>query len=172
MLPQSVANFMKQQGFAEEPPQACSARFSGLFFQPRIMFGGVLVATALQSAPLFFVLSAVLWWNVAVPGLNPFEVAYNLLVSARRGLPALAAAPAPRRFAQGMAATFMLLVAVSLVQGWTVAAWVFEALLVVAFSALLFGKFCLGAYIFHLLRGRVAFANGTLPWASGQVRAD
>jgi hypothetical protein len=23
MLPQSVANFVKQQGFAEEPPQTC-----------------------------------------------------------------------------------------------------------------------------------------------------
>ena len=38
-------------------------------------------------------------------------------------------------------------------------------LLVVAFSALLFGRFCLGAYVFHLLRGEAAFANSTLPWA-------
>ena len=37
----------------------------------------------------------------------------------------------------------------------------------VAFSLLLFGKFCLGAYVFHLLKGRVAFANSTLPWARG-----
>jgi hypothetical protein len=38
---------------------------------------------------------------------------------------------------------------------------------VVAFSALLFGRFCLGAYFYHLLRGRVAVANSTLPWARG-----
>ena len=44
-------------------------------------------------------------------------------------------------------------------------AWVLQAMLVVAFSALLFGRFCLGAYVYHLLKGRVAFANSTLPWA-------
>jgi len=43
-------------------------------------------------------------------------------------------------------------------------AWIFEAFLVVAFSALLFGKFCLGAYVYLLLRGEVALANSTLPW--------
>jgi hypothetical protein len=37
--------------------------------------------------------------------------------------------------------------------------------LVVAFGALLFGKFCLAAYVYHLLRGHVAFANGTCPWS-------
>ena len=42
-----------------------------------------------------------------------------------------------------------------------------QGFLVVAFSALLFGKFCLGAYVYHLLKGRVAFANSTLPWARG-----
>ena len=33
------------------------------------------------------------------------------------------------------------------------------------FAALLFGKFCLGAYVYHLLRGNVALANGTCPWS-------
>ena len=42
---------------------------------------------------------------------------------------------------------------------------VFEVVLVAAFSMLLFGEFCLGAYIFHVLRGEVRFANSTLPWA-------
>jgi hypothetical protein len=52
-----------------------------------------------------------------------------------------------------------------LLQGWQVTAWIFEAGLFAAFSALLFGKFCLGAYIYHLLRGEFDFANDTLPWA-------
>jgi len=166
MLPKSVANFMKQQGFREEPPQACGRRFKGLLFQPTIMFTLVVVAIVLQSAPFFLVLSAVLWWNVTVPRLNPFEATYNGLVAKRGGGVVLAAAPAPRRFAQAMAATFMLGTAVSLVEGWTLAAWTLEVLLVVAFAVLLFGRFCLGAYLFHVLRGRVAFANATLPWAS------
>ena len=159
---------MKQQGFPEEPPQMCNSRFKGLLLQPRIMFTLVLVAILLQSAPLFLVLSAVLWWNVAVPRLNPFEAAYNVLVAKRSGAIILTAAPAPRRFAQGMAATFMLAAAASLAWGWTVAAWTLEALLVVAFSALVFGRFCLGAYVFHVLGGRVAFANATLPWVPGR----
>lgn len=58
----------------------------------------------------------------------------------------------------------MLIVAFALLQGWAITAWVFEALLVVAFSLLLLGRFCLGAYVYHLLRGQVSFANATLLW--------
>jgi hypothetical protein len=163
-----VTNFMKQQGFPAEPPDACDLRFSALYFQPRIVFPLVLLAILLQSAPLFFALSALLWWNVALPRLNPFERIYNRFVARRRGGPFLTPAPVPRRFAQGMAAAFMLGAGVSLISGWTVAAWVLEGFLVIAFTALLFAKFCLGAYVCHLVRGDVAFANSTLPWARGQ----
>jgi hypothetical protein len=40
-----------------------------------------------------------------------------------------------------------------------------EYVLAAALVALFFGKFCLGSYLFHLLRGDAAFANRTLPWA-------
>jgi len=162
-----VNNFMRQQGFPDEPADACNMHFAGLYFQPRIVFPLVLVGIVLQSAWTFLALAVVLGWNVALPGLNPFEQAYNRLVARPRGRMALGAAPGPRRFAQGMAAAFMLGAGLSLLAGWTVLAWVFEAFLVVAFAALLFGKFCLGAYVFHLLRGEVTFANSTLPWARG-----
>jgi hypothetical protein len=172
MASQVVRNFMKQQGFAEEPGTSCDMHFSGLYFQPRIVFPTVIagiildaVGLALVSAALFFALSAVLWWNVAFPVLNPFERFYNAVIAMPRGKTVLPPAPGPRRFAQGMAAAFMLVVGISLLQGWQVTAWIFEAGLVVAFSALLFGKFCLGAYIYHLLRGEFSFANATLPWA-------
>lgn len=59
----------------------------------------------------------------------------------------------------------MLLTGLALRSGWPVAAYILEALLVVAFGALLFGRFCLGAYMFHILRGKISFANDTLPWA-------
>jgi hypothetical protein len=160
-----VTNFMKQQGFAEEPADACQMRFGALYFQPRIVFPLVLLAIVFQSAVLFLILGAVLAWNVVVPRLNPFEQAYNRWRAARQGGLVLTPAPAPRRFAQGMAAAMMLGTALALFAGWRTAAWVLEALLVVAFSALLFGRFCLGAYVFHLLRGEAAFANSTLPWA-------
>jgi len=163
---------MKQQGFAEEAPATCDMHFSGLYFQPRIVGPLVVAGIALHltgqvtySAALFFALSAVLWWNVALPTLNPFERFYNSAIAAPHGKTILPPAPGPRRFAQAMAAAFMLVVGVALLQGWTVTAYVFEAGLVAAFSMLLFGKFCLGAYIYHLLRGEFAFANATLPWA-------
>jgi uncharacterized protein DUF4395 len=172
MASQVVRNFMKQQGFAEEPPATCDMHFSGLYFQPRIVGSLVVVGIVLHavgliwySSALFFALSAVLWWNVTVPELNPFERFYNAKIAAPRGQTTLPPAPGPRRFAQAIAAAFMLIVGVALLQGWTVTTWVFEVFLVAAFSALLFGKFCLGAYIYHLVRGNFAFANATLPWA-------
>jgi fatty acid desaturase len=156
---------MKQQGFVEEADGPCDMHFSGLYFQPRIMFPLVLLAIILRSPAFFLILSAVLCWNVLFPRWNPFELFYNRAFAQVRGRTKLAPAPGPRRFAQGMAAAFLLLTGLSFLAGWTVAAWVFSAFLVVAFSALLFGKFCMGAYIYHLLRGRFAFAKATLPWA-------
>ena len=171
MTSRAVTNFMKQQGFADEPADACDMHFGGLTFQPRIVFPAVIVAILLQlasvpvSAALHFVISAVLWWNTLFPALNPFERAYNRWVARPKGLLPLVPAPGPRRMAQGMAAAFNLGAALALVYGMTPLAWVLQAMLVVAFSALLFGRFCLGAYLYHLLKGRVAFANSTLPWA-------
>ena len=160
-----VTRFMRQQGFPDEAAAACDMHFAALYFQPRIVFPLVILAILLQSATLFLVLAAVLAWNVALPRLNPFERIYNRLIAARRGRAPLTPAPAPRRFAQAMAAAFMLVAGVALVAHWLVLAWVMEGFLVVAFSALLFGRFCLGAYVYHLCRGEVAFANATLPWA-------
>lgn len=161
----TVRNFMRQQGFAEEPETTCDMHFTGLYFQPRIVGSLLIVAIVLGSATLFLVLSAILWWNVLLPQWNPFEVFYNRVLAAPRLRPTLAPAPPARRFAQAMAAVFMLIAAIALLQGWIVTARVFEAFLVMAFAALLFGKFCLGAYLYHLLRGQFAFANQTLPWA-------
>jgi hypothetical protein len=169
----AVSNFMRQQGFAEEPDDACDMHFEGLYFQPRIVFPLVLLATALQfvslpaAVALHLAISAILSWNTLVPALNPFEIAYNRFVARPRGRAELVPAPGPRRFAQGMAAAFNLGAALALVSEQFVVAWVLQAMLAAAFSALLFGRFCLGAYIFHLLKGRVAFANSTLPWARG-----
>jgi Domain of unknown function (DUF4395) len=171
MPSRAVTNFMKQQGFAEEPPHACGTHFEGLNFQPRIVFPTVVVAILLQlvsiplSAGLHVAISAVLWWNTLLPAFNPFELAYNRWVARPKGGLELVPAPGPRRMAQGMAAAFNLGAGLALVYGMMPLAWVLQVMLVVAFSALLFGNFCLGAYVYHLLKGRTAFANSTLPWA-------
>jgi hypothetical protein len=162
---------MRQQGFAEEPPDACALRFEGLLFQPRVVFPTVIVAILLQlvsipaSVFLHLAVSAVLWWNTLLPALNPFEHAYNRFVARPKGRLALGPAPGPRRLAQGMAATFNLGAGLALGHAMIPLAWVCQAFLFVGFSALLFGKLCLGAYVYHVLKGRTAFANSTLPWA-------
>jgi len=171
MTSRAVANFMKQQGFAEEPPDACDMHFEGLYFQPRIVFPAVIVAILLQlwsipaSAGLHLAISAVLWWNTVLPARNPFELAYNRWVARPKGRLELVPSPGPRRMAQGMAAAFNLGAGLALVYATMPLAWVLQGMLVVGFSSLLFGRFCLGAYAYHLLKGRVAFANKTLPWA-------
>ena len=161
-------NFAQQQGFRDAGAPACEFQYPALMFQPRLLGVLVVVGLVLQAPALFLTLSAILWWNVLVPTLNPFDALYNSLVAGPKGLPWLTPSPGPRRFAQGMAATFMLGIGLSLLLGWQVVAWVLEGLLVMALAALIFGKFCLGSYVFHLLRGEAAFANRTLPW----VRSD
>jgi len=169
----AVVRFMKQQGFSDEAAEACDMHFEGLYYQPRRVFPCVLAAIALQavsvpaSAAVHLVLSVVLFWNALLPALNPFEMIYNRRVAGPRGWRRLEPAPGPRRFAQGMAAAFNLGAGGALLAGLLPLAWVLQAMLVIAFSALLFGRFCLGAYLYHLLRGRVAFANSTLPWGRG-----
>jgi hypothetical protein len=63
-----------------------------------------------------------------------------------------------------MAATFMLLIGVSLLQGWQTTAWILEALIAIALLALIFGRFCLGSAIFNLFHRRDSTAS------AGRVR--
>ena len=163
-MSEAHVNFMRQQGFKDASGSTCDLEYPALMFQPRIIGVLVLAGVLFQAPTLFLILSAVLWMSALIPRLNPFEWLYNRLVAARKGLPPLTAAPGPRRFAQGMAAMFMALIGVSLLAGWYTLAWVFEALLLVALGALIFGAFCLGSYVFHVLTGNGEFARRTLPW--------
>jgi hypothetical protein len=64
-----------------------------------------------------------------------------------------------------MAGTFMVAIALSHFAGWRGLAWACEAVLLAALATLIFGRFCLGSYLFHLFTGQAWFANWTLPWA-------
>ena len=157
-------NFVEQQGFRDARADSCEHQYPALMFQPKLIGVLVIIGLVLQSWSFFLTLSAILWWNVLVPDMNPFDALYNSLIAVPKGLSQLASAPGPRRFAQGMAATFMLAIGATLLLGWRAVAWTFEGLLVAALAALIFGKFCLGSYVFHLLRHDGEFANRTLPW--------
>jgi len=158
-------NFVRQQGFKDADTSTCPLQYPALMFQPRLLGVLVLVGLVTQAWPLFLILSAVLWWNVVLPAWNPFDILYHYFVAAPAGRPRVMPAPSPRRFAQGMAGTFLLAAGLFLLLGWSAPAFVAEAFLVVAIAALVFGKFCLGSYLFHLLRGERAFAQRTLPWS-------
>lgn len=160
-----VDRFMAQQGFGDEEPSRRLWHFRALQFQPTVLGVLVVLAIIFQSQAVFFGLAAILVWNVIFPRLNVFERVYDWVVGDPMSKPKLEPAPAPRRFAQGMAATFMALTGLSLAWGWMTAAYVFEALLLAALIALIAGKFCMGSYIYHTLRGRSDFANATCPWS-------
>lgn len=158
-------NFILQQGLADPPAESCPIEYSALQFQPRLVGLTVLAGVLLQEPAIFLALSAVLLWSALLPRWNPFDAIYNRTLARRPGSFALPPAPAPRRFAQGMAGAFALAIGLALLRGWTGTAIVLQVLLVVAVAALVFGGFCLGSFVFHLVRGRLAFARRTLPWA-------
>jgi hypothetical protein len=165
---------------AARTPSSCSRRsvsgdspglayqYPALMWQPRVIGVLVLVGLATQSPAWFLTLSALLWWSAVLPRLNPFDAAHNALVATPKGRPRLGPAPAPRRFAQAMAAMSMLAIGLSLLHGWTKLAWPLEGLLFAALVALILGRFCLGSYVFLLLTGHGGFARRTLPWAGDE----
>jgi hypothetical protein len=158
-------NFVLQQGLPAPDVKSCPIVSSALLFQPRLV-GLILIVGVLSQSPVVFAaLGALLWWSALLPRLNPFDHAYNHTLGRRPGTPALGPAPMPRRFAQGMAATFVTAIAACLAADLRVAAWVLQALLVLAVAALVLGRLCLGSFVYHLVRGRVAFAMAALPWA-------
>lgn len=160
-------NFVRQQGFNNAQPQTCALQFSALLFQPRLVGLWSLLGVVFQSSVVFLTLSATLWWCALFPQWNPFEHLYNATFGSQLGALRLGGAPAPRRFAQGMAATFSLAIGTLLMFEQRLAACALEALLLLAVGALVFGGFCLGSFIFHVITGRSAFARHTLPWGPG-----
>jgi hypothetical protein len=160
-------HLIKQQGFEGASARTCDFQYPALMFQPRVIGVLVLAGVLLQAWPLFFTLSAVLWWNALMPKLNPFDRLDNSLVAARKGLPALTWRRVPGGSPKPWPATFMLLIGVSLLTGWDTLAWILEALLLMALGALIFGAFCSGSFLFHLLTGNGVFAKRTLPWRQG-----
>ncbi len=164
----SKYNFILQQGLQCPTKETCGTQYNALVFQPRVIGLLVLAGAIFQWGFLFLALAVTLSWSALFPQWNPFDAIYNhTRISARGKEPVLSPAPPPRRFAQGMAATFSLIIALSLFGGWHAVAIVFELLFLAAVSALALGRFCLGSFVFHAVRGRLDFALRTLPWRRG-----
>lgn len=155
-MSRSKFDFVRQQGFAQADADSEQDLYSALMFQPRVVAVIVLAGILVQHPAVFATLSAVLLWSALVPLRNPFDALYNRLLAHPRRLRPLAAAPPPRRFAQGVAAAVAGAIAVALLLKWRATASVFETFLGIAVIGVVFGNFCTGSYLYDLLRSALA----------------
>ena len=155
---QSRAFFMCQQGFPAS--DASPHLYAALMFQPRVISGVVAVGILLQRPEPFLALAAALAWAVIVPTRNLFDATYNYTVAYPRGVPPLRAAPAPRRFAQGVAATLALAIGLALLTGATAMAWFLEAAAFASIASVLVRRFCVPAYLYDVLQRTASWVRG------------
>ena len=144
----SKIQFVRSLGYLD----AHGHLYSALMLQPRIVGTVTLIGVLLQSPWLFLALSAALGWSALVPTRSLFDAIYNDVVARPRGLAKLAAAPAPRRFAGGLAAMLTFAIGVALLSGARSTVWALEAFLSVAVAAVVFGRSCAGANLYWALR--------------------
>jgi hypothetical protein len=142
----SQIRFMCQLGY--RAPRVDNGWYGALMFQPRMIGVVVAIGTALANPWVFLALSSVLWWSTIVPQRNVFDAIYNRLVLRARGLAPVPPAPAPRRFAQAMAATAACVTAAALLEHALVAAWLVEALFALGVVAAVFRDFCGAAVVY------------------------
>ena len=145
----SKLQFIRSLGYPD--PHADDHLYSALMLQPRMVGGLTVIGVLLQTPWLFFALSAALLWSALVPTRSLFDAIYNYAVARPRRLPPLAAAPAPRRFAGGLAGIVALATGAALLTGATSIAWALEALLAVAVTGVVFGRSCAGADLYNVL---------------------
>jgi len=145
----SEDDFIREQGFTTEGCQ--EGLYSALMFQPRVITGLVISGVVLQSPWIFLALAAVLWWSAFVPSHNPFDAFFNHAIADPMRRAAIPLAPAPRRFAQAMAGTFAMSVALTLLGGVSHLAWLLEGVFVAATMSVAVRRLCLPARVYHRL---------------------
>jgi Domain of unknown function (DUF4395) len=159
-------NFILQLGFEEPAPAVRPRQYSALVFQPKVVLITIVAGILFQSPGVFAALGVVLWWSALFPKLNPINALYNRTLGWQPGAFRLGPAPAPRRAAETEAGTFALTIALLIYAGFSLAAYVLEAIFLAASLAVLIGSFCTGTFLYHLVRGRWRFVRQTLPWAN------
>jgi len=166
MARSAVLNFMKQQGFTPEPPDRATLRFKGLQFQPTIVGSMMLVAILTQSPTIFLLFSALLWLNVLVRRQTVRAGLQSLCRATARATAAHAGTGAPAiRSGHGSGVH---------AGRWADPAPGLEDGVLRLPGAPRRGlrraplrKFCLGAYVYHLLKGTSPSPMGPVP---GMIR--
>ena len=119
----SEDDFIREQGFTTEGCR--EGLYSALMFQPRV--------------------------SAFVPRHNPFDAVFNHAIADPMRHAAVPSAPAPRRFAQAMAGTFAMGVAMTLFAGVSHLAWLLEGVFVAASMSVVVRRLCLPARVYHRL---------------------
>jgi hypothetical protein len=153
--------FIREQGFPAS--DASDGLYAALMFQPRVIGSLVAVGTLSQSAWLFMGLSIVLALSASVPAINAFDAVYNTLVAHPLDLTRVPVAPAPRRFAMGMAAAVALAIGIALSAGAFITARLLEGLFIVAVAAVVFGRRCAAASLYSALQRRLSSRPRIVP---------
>jgi hypothetical protein len=152
----SKIQFIRSLGVLDPHPD--DYLYSALMLQPRIVGGLTVIGVLLQTPWVFLALSAALLWSASFPTRSLFDAIYNSVVARPRGLAPLGAAPAPRRFAGGLAGMLTLAIGVALVTEVRSTASLLETVMTAASAAVVFGRSCAGAELYYVLRRR---------WSSG-----
>jgi Domain of unknown function (DUF4395) len=118
---------------------------------PAVTLVGAVLALALDSVAGFTLLAGISW-ACHLLGNHPADLFYNLWWRRWTGAAALPRYPAPRRFACGVAAGWLGLIAVFLAAGLERAATLAAAVLVFAALLVIATDWCLGALLYHLAR--------------------
>jgi uncharacterized protein DUF4395 len=138
------------QGFAcdTDPRVAASARW--LRFTPALSTLCIIAGAALQSPTVLWIFAIIS--AIGAAGWNVFDALFNALVRDWVHAPRLPPNPAPRRFAMAVAAVWSAgagwLMAIGLVWAGVAAA----GALAVAAATVATTHFCLGSWLYHLLR--------------------
>lgn len=158
--PLRVRRNLESQGFSSVADDAAAAALArAARFQPRatlaLLLAGVGVAASGQVSPVvpaawFGTLAGLAWLAVAVPATNVFDRAWDALA----GEPRLGTPPTPRRFSQGIAATFLTTIAALFGAGLLPAAFAVSGVMAVAASLAAFADVCIGSLVHNLLFGR------------------
>jgi hypothetical protein len=151
-------DYTLSQGLACPALATRAPLIAALLFQPRVVGVWFIAGWALQSPWTIFALAATLWWCALVPSLNLFDAIYRSLPGGS-GRVRLGPAPAPRRFSQGMAGTFVGAQGIALAAHAAVASIVIGVLFCITVAFVTLGKFCVGSFIYRLLGGRMPQAS-------------
>ena len=166
---QARLNFIHQQGFKDANAAACDATFPALMWQPRVILVLVSLGILFETGWYFIALAVLLLWNALLPRLSVFDAFYNRFVAKGDGF-RLPPAPAPRRTAQGIGGALTLAIGLALLSHRFALAWLLQVIVMIALAMLVFGRFCLGSFLYYAFTGQFAYAWRTMPWSRGEKK--